>query len=106
MIHAIITFPGTVDQIQNGSPDGLTLVNTATMKALDSFSYEGACVPVMVPNVGMVNLVEGTVLPANTADNNVSNASLARLPNGYDGNNAATDWIASANPTPGAANVP
>jgi hypothetical protein len=73
---------------------------------VDSLVYEGAISPINIVGVGMVNLVEGTVLPANIADVNDGNASLARIPNGYDGNNAATDWVLSKTITPGAANLP
>ena len=53
---------------------------------------------------GVTNLVEGTALKTTIADNNVDAISLARLPNGTDTNNAATDWAISKNITPGAAN--
>ena len=101
-----VNFAGVQDQIQNGSPDGLVLVNTMTMKVVDAFSYEGAIPAINVPMVGMVALVEGMALNMMVQDSNVDAGSLARLPNGYDGNNAATDWAFSKMPTPGAANVP
>ncbi len=53
---------------------------------------------------GMVSLVEGTVLPAATADSNTAPGSLARTPNGRDTDNAAMDWTFVSMPTPGAAN--
>ena len=52
----------------------------------------------------MVSPVEG--MPANFTDPVQGPASLVRLPNGYDGNNLATDWAISNTPTPGLANVP
>ena len=58
----------------------------------------------MIAGVGTVSLVEGTAIPATIAD--VDIGSFSRLPNGYDGNNAATDWLLSKNPTPGLPNVP
>ena len=100
-----VNFAAAQDQIQNGAPDGLILVNIQTMKALDALSYEGAMPAVNVPLVGMVSLVEGMALPMNVSDPNDVPGSLVRFPNGYDGNNAATDWLLSKTPTPGAANV-
>ena len=55
---------------------------------------------------GTVSLVEGTVLPASVADSNTTNGSLARLPDGTDTNDAATDRAFGGTPTPGAANAP
>jgi hypothetical protein len=48
--------------------------------------------------------VEGTLLPVATADSNTVEASLSRIPNGRDTNDAATDWRLSSAPTPGAVN--
>ena len=53
----------------------------------------------------MFDLVEGTMLPVDVADSNTVDGTLARLPDGKDGNNAATDWAFTRTPTPGAANV-
>ena len=100
-----IPFALATDNIQNGAPDGVALVNTTTSTLVDALSYEGAMTSVTVTGVpGMVSLVEGTLLPATTADSNTVVGSLSRLPNGTDLNNAATDWAFTATPTPGAAN--
>jgi hypothetical protein len=61
---------------------------------------------VTIAGLGTVSLVEGTVLPVAVADSNVAQGSLCRLPNGSDSNDAATDWVFSSTPTPGAANLP
>src|SRR5262249_29963771 len=45
--------------IQNGSPDGLALVNTATETLVDSFSYEGSITAAVIPGFAApVNLVQ------------------------------------------------
>jgi large repetitive protein len=93
------------DIIQNGSPDGVALVDTQANKLIDALSYEGAITAAVIPGVGTVSLVEGTALPASVADSNTAAGSLCRLPNGTDTNNAATDWKLSSAATPGAANV-
>ena len=101
-----VNFAGTTDQIQNGSPDGLALVNTTTMKLIDALSYEGEITSTTITNVGTVSLVEGMAISAAIVDSNAENASFSRLPNGYDGNNAATDWVLSKTLTPGLPNLP
>ena len=102
-----VLFAAAADNVQNGAPDGAALVDNATGTVIDALSYEGAVALATIPNVsGMVNLVEGTVLPTATADSNTAVGSLSRVPNGTDTDNAATDWAFSTTPTPGAANVP
>jgi hypothetical protein len=99
-----IDFNGDADKIQNGSPDGIALVGGGAL--IDALSYEGAMTAVAIDGVGMVSLVEGTVLPVDVADSNTVVGSLARLPDGSDTDDAAADWKFTANLTPGAANVP
>jgi hypothetical protein len=101
-----VSFALGSDNIQNGSPDGIALVNTTTNTLVDALSYEGSMAAVTIAGfAGTVNLVEGTMLPAATADSNTSAGSLSRLPSGTDLNNAATDWAFTMTPTPGAPNL-
>ncbi|WP_394828996.1 M4 family metallopeptidase [Pendulispora albinea] len=96
-----INFQGLRDQIQNGSPDGLALANGTTV--VDALSYEGVVTTAQLPGIeGTVNLVEGARTTASDSDSSIR--SLSRLPNGVDTNNAASDWRATPNVTPGAAN--
>jgi hypothetical protein len=53
---------------------------------------------------GTVNLVEMTA--ATAIDDPAATASMVRIPNGTDTNNAAADWAMTTTLTPGAANVP
>lgn len=102
-----IAFALSQDNIQNGAPDGIALVNTATLTVLDSFSYEGAITAAVLPGfANPVNLVRGTALTASVADSNTVIGSLCRLPNGSRTNNDISDWIFCTMPTPGAANAP
>ncbi len=102
-----INFSGATDQVQNGAPDGIALINKTTGTLVDALSYEGAMTAATVTGLpGMVSLVEGTVLPVAVADSNTVAGSLCREPNGVDTNNAASDWKFSTTITPGAANVP
>jgi hypothetical protein len=102
-----VPFPAMTDNIQNGAPDGIALVNTMAGTLVDALSYEGAIRMATVTGVaGPQSLVEGTVLPTSVADSNTAQGSFGRIPSGVDANNAATDWSFSTTPTPGADNVP
>jgi hypothetical protein len=88
---------------QNGAPDGAALIG-AGGALLDALSYEGAIEAATI-GTATYNLVEGTVLPAATADSNTVAGSLSRIPDGADTNDAAADWAFTATVTQGAANV-
>jgi hypothetical protein len=88
---------------QNGAPDGIALLG-ATGELLDAFSYEGAIESALIGGQ-TYSLVEGTVLPVAVADSNTVAGSLARIPNGSDTNDAATDWAFTTTLTPGAPNA-
>jgi hypothetical protein len=89
---------------QNGSPDGVALVDTGRGTLLDALSYEGAITAATIGGTPF-DLVEGTMLPVDVADSNTVEGTLARIPDGADADNAAADWAFTATPTPGAANV-
>ncbi len=90
----------TTDAIQNGSPDGIALVDSSTHALIDALSYEGAMTSISLPGFATpVSLVEGT--PATAADT-ASAGSICRRAN-QDSNNANADW-ATCTPTLGAAN--
>ena len=92
-------------EAQNGAPDGVALIDTANGELLDALSYEGAITAAVIGG-RTYSLVEGTVLPDTVVDSNTVAGSLARLPDGTDTNNAATDWAFTQTATPGAPNVP
>jgi hypothetical protein len=92
------------DAVQNGGPDGMLLVNTAASTVIDRLSYEGSITNAPISGFGVVNLVEGTATTA--SDNNATVASIARIPNGTDTDNAAADWAVTTTPTPGGTNAP
>ena len=99
-----ILFPGATDQIQNGGPDGIALVDTASQQVLDALSYEGSITAAVITGFpGTYPLVEGTATSA--VDGNAITGSLSRFPNGTDTNDAATDWGFTTTLTPGASNV-
>jgi hypothetical protein len=91
-------------EAQNGAPDGVALIDTASGALLDALSYEGEITAAVISGQ-TYNLVEGTALPATVADSNTVDGSLSRIPNGQDTNNAASDWAFTQTMTPGAANV-
>jgi Lamin Tail Domain len=89
-------------ELQNGAPDGLALLDGATL--LDALSYEGEITAATIGGQ-TYNLVEGTVLPAAVEDSNTVAGSLIRNPDGKDTNDAAADWAFTTTITRGAANV-
>jgi hypothetical protein len=100
--------PGwTHDAIQNGSPDGLALIDTVALTVVDALSYEGAITSATIAGMsGEVSLVEGTALSTSVADSNTVNGSLCRSPNGQDTGDSNADWIFCTTPTPGTVNSP
>ena len=104
----VIRFAAASNNIQNGSPDGVALVDTSNNVVLDALAYTESATPKMTACtiIGLpylANLVEGT--PSTIADSDTVNASLIRSPNGAQTNDAAADWAFTLQPTPGAANV-
>jgi hypothetical protein len=94
------------DWLQNGSPDGVAIVDTVRHALVDALSYEGAITSATINGFpGPVSLVEGTVLNPAVADSNTVVGSLCRIPDGQDTDNANADWKFCGTLTPGAANV-
>jgi hypothetical protein len=91
-------------EMQNGAPDGVALVDTATKALLDALSYEGAITSATIDGQ-TYSLVEGTALDAAIADSNTVDGSLSRIPDKQDTDNASADWRFTQTKTPGAANV-
>ncbi len=99
-----LDFALLLGNIQNGAPDGVAVIDSVQPALLDALSYEGEILDAKLPPLGMVSLVEGQATPV--IDDSAAPGSLCRLPNGVDTNDALTDWMPCATPTPGAANVP
>jgi large repetitive protein len=91
-------------EAQNGAPDGVALVDTATPALLDALSYEGAITAATIDGQ-TYSLVEGTALADTVVDSNTVDGSLSRIPDKQDTNNATADWAFTSTKTPGAANV-
>jgi hypothetical protein len=88
--------------VQNGDPDGLALVEVATGRVLDVLSYGGGIT--RATYMGReISLVSGR--PTTARDVSSGPASLARLPNGVDTDDDASDWARTETPTPGAENL-
>ena len=97
-----IATPLARDNVQNGSPDGIALFDTAHKVVIDALSYEGAITSAAFDGVdGHWSLVSGTAV--SESDNNVTAGSLCRLPDRTDTANDDHDW-GSCSATPGAAN--
>jgi hypothetical protein len=97
-----IAMPLARDNVQNGAPDAVVLVDVANDVLLDALSYEGAIDAATIDGMaGVVSLVEGR--PVAEADGNETPASICRSPDGGETGDDDRDW-ASCSPTPGAAN--
>jgi hypothetical protein len=92
--------------IQNGSPDGLALVDATTGQVHDALAYEGA-MPEITTQLGggsvTITLTEGTATTA--VDGGTGSKSLIRDPNGQDTDDASVDWKSTSTLTPGTANI-
>ena len=75
-------------EAQNGAPDGVALVDTASKALLDALSYEGDITAATIDGQ-TYNLVEGTALAATVVDSNTVDGSLSRIPDKQDTNNAS-----------------
>jgi len=99
-----IEFAASSNNIQNGAPDGVALLDIAAPALVDALSYEGAIGAAQFDGIpGTFDLVEGT--PATAADSNSSAGSLVRFPDGEDSGDSDSDWSFVAPASPGAANV-
>jgi hypothetical protein len=97
----------TMDEIQNGGPDGIAIVDTVKQAVLDAVSYEGSITAANVSGfTAPINLVEGQALDTGVADSTTLTKTLCRNPNGQDTNDAMTDWILCNSRTIGVANAP
>ena len=81
------------NNIQNGNPDAVAIIDTAKKQVVDALSYGGS----------VSNFAEGT--PTTEKDSNTADGSLIREPNGTDTNNALADWKFTKTATPGKANT-
>jgi large repetitive protein len=95
--------PGfTLDEVQNGPPDGIALINNTTHVLIDAISYEGSVGPVDLTGFpAPISLVEMT---ATTAIDAAGAGSICRSPNGQDTDNALADWKVCATLSAGSAN--
>jgi hypothetical protein len=99
----LIVFPLARDNVQNGSPDGVALVDTANGVVLDALSYEGSIDNATIDGLpGTFPLGEGQ--PVSEADDGATAGSLCRIPDRADSGDDDADWTACA-PTPGTENT-
>jgi hypothetical protein len=99
----VLPLPLASNNVQNGSPDGVALVDTADRVILDALSYEGAMTEVSIDGLpGTWSLVQGQ--PVGELDDNEVTGSLCRLPDKADSEDDDADW-ARCQPTPGGTNA-
>jgi cysteine-rich repeat protein len=103
MTEEVIVLPGS-DLIQNGAPDAVGIYDLDAGVLMDALSYEGSVGAGVITGVGAEDFVEMT--PPAASDNNASDGSLVRIPNGADSDDASADWVFTTTMTPGTPNVP
>ncbi len=99
---AVIYFSVDSNAIQNGTPDGVALVDMWTGELIDALSYEGDITEAVIDtDAGQMvyNLVEEQV--PTFGDSPSIDGSLSRLPNGLDTDWSYHDWMFTTAVTPG-----
>jgi hypothetical protein len=97
-------FPAATNQLANGPPTGVALVNTVTFAVIDSVSFGGkAVVKPTASFPAAVPFYEGAGTTWIT-DSNTTQGSCIRKSDGVDTNDTQADWAFSPTPTPGAKN--
>jgi cysteine-rich repeat protein len=96
----IFNFALATNNIQNGAPDAIALVDLGTGQLVDVLSYEGNTSGV-IDGLGSF-VLEETCTPS-TSDQGAGASSVSRSPNGSDSDGATCDW-AIRPLTPGAPN--
>jgi hypothetical protein len=98
----VIPMPLARDDLQNGSPDGVALVDTANDVVLDALVYEGSIDDATIDGLpDTVSLMSGQ--PVRESDGNEVPGSICRLPDHVDTDEDDHDWSACV-PTPGSVN--
>lgn len=100
----VILLPLASNNVQNGAPDGLALVDTANGVVLDALSYEGSLTEASIEGLaGTWSLVQGGTV--SESDDNERVGALCRLPDETDTGDDEADW-GWCLPTPGEVNAP
>jgi hypothetical protein len=99
-----LTFPlpAAGNNIQNGGPDAVGLVDTATGTVIDFLAYEGLVTRVRIGGTLVVDVPGELSTPLGDADE--IPGSLIRVPNGSNTGDAIVDWRFTRTTTPGAPN--
>ena len=85
------------NQIANGPPTGVALVNTVTFEVIDSVSFGGTVTVKPTGFPASFSFFEGTK-PSTVVDTKANAGSCIRLPDGKDSNSEADDWVFSTVP--------
>ena len=91
---------------QNGSPDGVALYDTVAPGRASTRSPTKGRSSARSSGRSRTRSSRATPLPAAVADSNTVTGSLARIPNGSDTNDSATDWAFTTTVTPGRRQCP
>jgi hypothetical protein len=106
MNATVIRFGAASNNIQNGSPDGIAIIDKSTGEVIDAISYGGSITAAIITGfTGTRSLVEGTAATAIDSGATGVVRSMIRFPNGADADNANVDWSITSIPTPGSKNI-
>ncbi|MBM4321090.1 MAG: amidohydrolase, partial [Deltaproteobacteria bacterium] len=101
-----ILMPAARDNVQNGAPDAIALVDTSNGTVIDALSYEGCMNDVSLAGLnGRFDVCEGLGSPVARADSNAVSASLSRFPDGLDTDANEGDFVLTGTLTPCTVNV-
>lgn len=99
-----VLFKLAANNVRNGGPAGIAIVDKVGETLVDSLSYAGELTTGSVNGiVAPFNFVEGTATTA--VDSDTKEGALIRQPNGTDTNDNAADWKFSTTRSPGTANI-
>jgi large repetitive protein len=96
---ALVNFSAATNDIANGPPVGVALVDTSAMTVIDSVSFDGKSVNTPKNWPAAINFYEGAGTTT-VADSNSVQQSLSRKTLGIDNDDTAGDWVVAATPTP------
>ncbi|MFO0673501.1 MAG: lamin tail domain-containing protein [Polyangiaceae bacterium] len=100
-----IPFKAASNSLRNTGPAGVGILDVANGTLIDALAYGGSVTAAALVGVSdPADFSEGTDTSA--VDSNTVDGTLARLPNGVDTDDSATDWKVSKTKTPGIANQP
>lgn len=100
-----VPFKAASNNLRNTGPAAVGILDVASGVLIDALAYGGSVTAAALVGVtDPADFSEGNDTSA--VDSNTVDGTLARIPDGVDTDDSATDWKVSKTKTPGVANVP